>query len=886
MNPLPGMVRTVPRSDSSTATTVSEPESSKTQPLALLVGSTLLAVPTFCVAVAVVGFAFGRGVGPLTLPLAVISTVGCTALASFHWLPRHRLASALIALTVTAVVSGTALVTSLVIWDTTWDGQWFHQEAVLQLEDGWNPWERPLTPQDVPGPGGRARINGYPAASWMYGSAIVAVTDRLATGKALSPVLIVASFFLAAAALLDFRRLPPGIAWACALLLSLNPVALTQSLNFQHDGDLVSVLLAATATGFLAVRRGWPLAMWGLAMSSLLIVGLKFTGPPYLALLLATLGVAHLLLHRRLPRRRALAAAVLAAVAVVATGYHPYVTNSLRFEHPLYPHAGPRRDLAHDVDERGTLTPPRSPPDHDRSLLGRPLALLLSAFSRSSHSPNSIRAYESLMRRERLKIPFTVTAEERRVFILPDVRIGGWGPLFGGMLLVGLFGALAAGRSARRMLTWLPLATGTILISALLLPDPWFARYTPQIWWLPFLLLPVAYASRSPTAKLAGLSVLAVALVNVAVILPINVQGAWSNTISVKSRLLDVARGNRPPRIDLSPFRSYRARLSELGIQYVEVQDRRFSLGVPVGYFSIPDAQHRLVGRPAGGSAAVLRWNRMPHATHYRVQVVEPPPRGPGGGALTVVERRCEGSIIEAPVPVGVVHLLLSACNRLGCGPPRFVTTLEVPPPPPPRPIFGSPAPGTTVLASNILFSWIPVAEAEESVEYRLTVRSTTAEAERVEVRTTTDEHFWTSTLSAGKEYVATLTAFRAGKEIGADTLHFRTEPPVSPRPTTPAMGSTLTEGSVVLAWTPLPGATRYEYYVSVQGDPDPHLRGTTVNTSVTVDLQALEDGSTTYSVTVRACTRPRCAEDRDWGPWSIQSGTGVTNFTVNPASP
>jgi len=273
-------------------------------------------------------------------------------------------------------------------------------------------------------------------------------------------------------------------------------------------------------------------------------------------------------------------------------------------------------------------------------------------------------------------------------------------------------------------------------------------------------------------------------------------------------------------------------------------------------------------------------WRRLAHANRYHLQVIEPPPRGPGGGALTVVEREVEGSIIEAPLPVGLVHLLLSACNDLGCGPPQLIATLEVPPPPPPVPIFGSPVPGAQVEPMGVLFSWVPVAEP---AEYRLQVRPAGGEAEELDI--TTDDHYWPVDLAGNEEYTATLTAWRGGEEIGGDVLHFRTAGPKAPRPTTPVIDSTLPEGLVVIGWTRLPEATRYDYFIAVRGEPEARVRGETADSSVDVELEALNDRPTIYSVTVRACMRSQCTHEQDWGPWSIEAGTGVTNFTVVPAA-
>jgi hypothetical protein len=398
------------------------------------------------------------------------------------------------------------------------------------------------------------------------------------------------------------------------------------------------------------------------------------------------------------------------------------------------------------------------------------------------------------------------------------------------------------------------------------------------------LVVPSAFGTGRRLGRGLAVALLAATATNIALVVPANVLGAYRNTGAVRSLLLDLAGPEQPLRVHFGPFRSYRARLTELGIPHVEVQDPRFSLGVPLGYLTPPGIAYRLVPRLEGGLAARLSWARIPVANHYRIEVVEPPPRGPGGGALTVVEREVQGTILEIPLPIGTVHLLMTTCNELGCGPPDLVATIDVPPPAPPEPVFGSPAPRSQADSSTVLFTWIPPEPGDGGPQYRLRVRPVESGDDVLDI--TTDDHFWAAELPPGQELEATVTAYRDGAEIGDDLLRFRTGTPLSPRPLAPIMDSTLPEGRVVIAWSTVPGANRYDYYVAVLGEPEARLRGETAETSVAAVLPALDDRATTYSVTVRACRRVRCTAEEHWGPWSIQGGTGVTNFTVVPAPP
>ncbi|MFN8642851.1 MAG: hypothetical protein U0802_14815 [Candidatus Binatia bacterium] len=71
------------------------------------------------------------------------------------------------------------------------------------------------------------------------------------------------------------------------------------------------------------------------------------------------------------------------------------------------------------------------------------------------------------------------------------------------------------------------------------------------------------------------------------------------------------------------------------------------------------------------------------------------------------------------------------------------------------------------------------------------------------------------------------------------------------------------------MGWTPLPGATLYEYFVAAPGINFAPVRGVTPGLSVQVPLAALGGTPTLYSAIVRACpASANCVSgsDTNWG--------------------
>jgi hypothetical protein len=88
------------------------------------------------------------------------------------------------------------------------------------------------------------------------------------------------------------------------------------------------------------------------------------------------------------------------------------------------------------------------------------------------------------------------------------------------------------------------------------------------------------------------------------------------------------------------------------------------------------------------------------------------------------------------------------------------------------------------------------------------------------------------------------------------------------------------------VGWSPVPGATLYEYFVAVTGQPAATARGVTTGLLVQVPLAPGGAAGTSYTAIARACPAGKTCRpdsDTDWGPWSSDAGPGGNTFTVVP---
>ena len=236
--------------------------------------------------------------------------------------------------------------------------------------------------------------------------------------------LILTSFALLYAALADLEIMKRGNAALVAALAALNPVSVYQTLSFYVDGQLVSLFICLAAAGIMLWSRKRSLASLTFFLIIPIFVNLKFT-----ALLDALVVCALMIVLLRakwnfavMVRGFWIMVAAL-AVGVLIIGASPYITNGVRYENPFYPLEGPG-----SIDLKPENVPGNYINENSVEIF------FLSFFAQSSglRGAGTTSTY---------KIPFTYSTAELATFHYTDAEEGGFGPLFGGIviLVAGIF---------------------------------------------------------------------------------------------------------------------------------------------------------------------------------------------------------------------------------------------------------------------------------------------------------------------------------------------------------------------------------------------------------------------------------------------------------------
>lgn len=437
-----------------------------------------------------------------------------------------------------------------VFYDLTCDGQFYHQEAVIQLAQGWNPVYEELSCKGS----ASQYINPYAKASWICEAALYKATGHIEQGKVFNFLLIFASFFLLLASCLSLRRIRADRAVILSFLIAFNPISVSQIFSFYVDGQLASLIMSLAAVLCLVFTKPSRLADFTLLMIIALAINVKLTAIAYL-LICVICFFSFLFFTSRKTIAVKIASIFFSGflIGIFIFGYNPFITNTLKSGNPFYIAIGA---------QKADLMEHQRPVGFDK--MNRLERLFLSLFSSAKNQERNGGPV--------LKWPFTVAKKELAGYAWPDLRISGFGPLFGtalvlSLLMILIFSILRL-PGAGLMLSLVFL----ILISSWINPEAWWARFVPQLWLIPFIMIIFSFYTSEKVAPVLGKLLYFVIFANVLLVsVPYLFYQDASNRF-IRKQLTCIVDWQQPVYVTFSLFRSGRIRLQENGIKYIEME--------------------------------------------------------------------------------------------------------------------------------------------------------------------------------------------------------------------------------------------------------------------------------------------------------------------------
>lgn len=533
--------------------------------LALLGGTIAISLVTYVASTYVLAMgllALGMRINGAVIWVALLLSAGLAVrLAIKDGMRPAGIAAA--AMLVTTLVLG-SVGASGIVYDTTWDGIAYHQEATDRLAHGWNPLHEHLDEgasydiwhSHLPPVGSEAYnvfLNHYPKFNWVFAASHYAAFDNIETGKSYTLILAAALALLVFAAMRRFLGI--GRAWSAviALLALANQVLITQLFSYYTD-QLVYLGFALTCMAAWTVFATRQYRAWLLfALCAVLLVNAKFTGLLYFVLICGSL-VLFVAVFRGLGLALRFCALSLVAFLIAAPvmGYDTYVQNTIEHGHPFWPLYGEGA-----VDIMSAEYPP------DLRGMGKVSRFFTSVFSAVDEP--------GLGAHSHLRPPFVIDSLREVVNSqYSDTRLSGFGVWFSGILVAALAALFCMGVQPGSRLARGPalFVVAALLATVFANPESWWARYVPQLWLLPVSTVALLCVLRTRPAHWVACGLAAAMVVNSGVTFGEVMVTEYHDTAHVRRDLYYLKMSRDPVYVFFSEVPGVRSRFEDSGIHY------------------------------------------------------------------------------------------------------------------------------------------------------------------------------------------------------------------------------------------------------------------------------------------------------------------------------
>ncbi|MEO6452820.1 MAG: hypothetical protein ABIN97_02045 [Ginsengibacter sp.] len=435
--------------------------------------------------------------------------------------------------------------------DYSYDGQAYHGEAIIKISNGWNP-----NYEHIPGDGIITLvINHFAKASWIAGGFLFKLTGNFECAKAGNIILMIANFYIAFYLFTKWFA-NKFISVILAALLACNPVWLNMYLGNMLDSQVANAMYIFILLMIISLTEKKVFVIPFLYFVIIYSTNLKFTVVAYNIIFIAAI-ILFLLIRKIFSQHRPLAIHLCFAmlIAVAVTGYQTYIKNTVEHGHPFYPFKG-----------KNNVSDSTSVLAMDYRKGNSVINFIKSNFAATTYN----QAYTQHLQ---YKIPFTVSRYELERFAFSGVIIGGFGVWFSGVIIISLL-----------MLVWLTFINrrkifteyfpfyffiGAIVVSILINPYAYIARYVPQYYLIPFAALLLWWL----TFKKKG--VIFYMLIIVMIINSLLISGyTYYNVVvskKVKEQLIDLKTKNKKVLVNFRAHTSKSALFDEYKIPYRQV---------------------------------------------------------------------------------------------------------------------------------------------------------------------------------------------------------------------------------------------------------------------------------------------------------------------------
>ncbi|MFV0469080.1 MAG: hypothetical protein ACK5MK_09165 [Dysgonomonas sp.] len=525
---------------------------------AFVSGLGLLSIPFFILFIASWLFIFGFSINPFIFPISVVLSL----FVIYYFTRTDRplfIRSSLFHIFFLLIV----LLVSAYVYDSSYDGQRYHQDSISRLRDGWNP----IYDSDIDA---RLWVKHYAKGMETISASIFCTTGNVEAGKAINFILVFASlFFFYNFLSIYFDFLSTRKRAFLSMIFTFSTVVINQLFSYYVDWSMVSLLLIFIST-LLCLNKtqsGYYYLVAGIVV--FLSVTIKFN-ILFWVLYVAFFFLLYLLFARRFScfKRSLLTFFVSGCMGLFIGAINPYVTNTINQHDPFYP-------LTDKVDLIEENTPP--------SLVGknRIEAFLISTFS----FPNN----DKFATKTELALPTNLTLKNVHHSGKNDGLVGGYGLFFSWILIASTILYILLYKTNLEKVKYYNCFLLLLLLAVFVLPLGWGARYFPLFYAFPLIMLLYSeYEQSKKWVRYFRNGIYFLVVVNMIISIVVTLGTGIYKKRMVDDYVRTLSGSTTPINIDFYGNVSFRLKLEEAGIKYYEMDVDKNPLILDTAIFSPP----------------------------------------------------------------------------------------------------------------------------------------------------------------------------------------------------------------------------------------------------------------------------------------------------------
>ncbi|MPQ42582.1 hypothetical protein [Clostridium tarantellae] len=434
------------------------------------------------------------------------------------------------------------------IWDYSYDSLAYHQEGVIRLINGWNPFYESNNDSI------NLWVNHYAKAPWIFAATIAKITGHIESGKILSVLipLILGVFSFGVFYIITKKKIV--LSSILAILLVINPVNIGQSFTYYVDSLLGCYILFLLMILYLIIFTDGLTYFKYFSMFNIAIFmcNIKFTGLAYAGGILGMYFIYVLLTAKAKKKLRIFAFLLISLVITVGViGFNPYITNTINKGNPLYPLSG--------EDKIDIMTP--NTPENFRfdSEFRKAYESLLAYPTNENYKGNIITG----------KDMFKVDKNVYKFYAGVDPRVRGFGiysTIFLPISLILVILLIIICKNRKIQTTSILALIGLISVT-LYGGEFWWARYVAYIWLFPVLVSGLLAINKKIYVKLLGYLMIVLLFINSVMIIPYTAEYKLEQSTLIKAHIFEQ---KQPIKITKDNFQySYENKAKEYNIDYI-----------------------------------------------------------------------------------------------------------------------------------------------------------------------------------------------------------------------------------------------------------------------------------------------------------------------------